>query len=187
MKEERENRKKLELKWRTRVNGSSAVSKQVISHWRFFAPTCLTLTCPDSPCDLFPAQMWNRWLKQQQVFWGDLWPLRSFICLHCRSSHLQLPHFSVAPHLLSPSACSNLLQSPLYFPCTLSLSSILFPPSLYLQGLCMLTAFITTSSTSIRTLPTSQKSLTLFSPECPSMLIFIHDSRRNLQCHTVDF
>lgn len=106
---------------------------------------------------------------------------------HCRSSRLQLPHFSVAPHLLSPSACSNPLQSPLYVPCTLSHSSILLPPSLYLQGSHMLTALITTPSTSIRTLSTSQKSLTLFSPKCPSIFVFIHDSRRNLQCHTVDF
>lgn len=40
LKEERENWKKWELKWRTRVNGSTAVSKQVVSHWRFSAPTC---------------------------------------------------------------------------------------------------------------------------------------------------
>lgn len=133
----------------------------------------------EHPCE----QMWTRWLKQQQVFWGDLRPLRSFICQSC--IRLQLPHSSVAPHLLSLSACSNPLQSPLYLHCTLSPSPILFPPSLYLQGSHVLTASIATPSTSIRTLSTSQKSLTLFSPECPSMFVLIHDSRRNLQCHTV--
>lgn len=65
--------------------------------------------------------------------------------------------------------------------------SFLFSPSLYKHWSHMLTAFITTPSTSITTLSTSQTSWTLFSPECPSMFVYIHDSKRNLQSHAEGF
>lgn len=67
-------------------------------------------------------QMWNRWLKQQRVFWEDSWPgdpSPARAAYHCHCSHFQPPHFFVAPHPLSPiTTCSNPLQSPLSLPCT---------------------------------------------------------------------